>query len=181
MEVEAKFRLKCDPGLVFKKLVERGFIETGFYLETDVFFKHPCIDFSSTDEALRVRYRRSLHNGLTTCYLCYKGPRLSSGLVKVREEHEVRLEDFDGILKILYKLGFVELVSYTKVRKEMVNGDVKVCLDELLSNGFFLEIEAKEIGEVESLFNELKNCLEPVSKTYLEICLDTGRCVAKFE
>lgn len=181
MEVEAKFKLRCEPGFVIEKLVGKGFSELGFYLETDFFFKHPCRDFQLSDEALRIRCRRNVHNGLTTYSLCYKGPRVSYGLVKAREEYEVQVESLNNTLIILRKLGFTDFASFTKIRRELVYRNVKVCLDELLNVGFFIEFEGREVGEIEPLFNELKDCLEPVSKTYLEICIETGRCVVKLE
>ncbi|KUO86543.1 MAG: hypothetical protein AT709_07990 [Caldivirga sp. MG_3] len=74
LEVEVKFRIRDVKGLVNRL---RGFAtHIGSNVEEDHYFNHPCRDFRSTDEAVRVRVYGS---GRVT--VTYKGPRLG---VRVR-------------------------------------------------------------------------------------------------
>ncbi|MGW8318532.1 MAG: class IV adenylate cyclase [Candidatus Promineifilaceae bacterium] len=79
-------------------------------------------------------------------YLTFKAepaPRLVSDEVRVREELEIQVDDFDTTAAILERLGFQEVQVYEKYRETFVLGSVEVTLDEL-PFGDFMELEGSE-------------------------------------
>lgn len=181
LEREAKFKLKRDPSFYIDYLLRNGFKLIDSVLEQDTYFKHPCRDMKSRDEAFRIRSRRSLSRNSTVFSLCYKGPRRTEGLVKVREELEVEVRDLNVMREILLKLGFEEYASLSKYREVYAHGDNKVYLDYLVGVGWFLEIESSDLDFIKKLYNELIDDLEVVRETYLEICLSRGKCVSRVD
>jgi adenylate cyclase class 2 len=174
-EVEAKFRIKCSIEDMISRLSSLGFSEKDSFQEIDTYYNHPCRDFGRTDEALRIRKRVSEKTGHTACLLTYKGGRVVEGLAKKREELEIVVGDCSVMESILLRLGFKKVKTIVKNRIIYGNHDLEITLDNLHGIGWFMEIEAgRDI--VEKLYRELRGCLNPVHKTYLEICIETGRC-----
>lgn len=179
MEMEFKGEVLDAPELE-KRLGELGFAVVAECVETDIYYSHPCRDFSKSDEALRVRERRC---GESAYYaLTYKGRRLYEGDFKVRKEVEVFLarEAAELIKEILGELGFAPIAVVRKKRTILKRDNVEVTLDQLPGIGAFVEVElagpsarlAMEVVE------KLRDIVRPVSKTYLEICLERGACGA---
>ncbi len=146
----------------------------------DTYYQHPCRDFSSTDEALRIRIKR--FNGHFEAFLTYKGPKMDD-LSKTREEIEVPLSDPDGYASILERLGFKEILTVSKVReKYYVEKGVVLTLDTVEGLGTFVEIEA--IVEREELVprtvEKLRLILEGLGvekferRSYLELIMEKG-------
>lgn len=181
LEREAKFRLKLEPGFYIDYLMRFGFKLIDRIVELDTYFQHPCRDMASSDEALRLRSRRSLVKNTVSFLLCYKGPRRINGLFKEREEFEVEIKDMDIALNILNKLGFREVVSFLKYREVYVHERTKILIDHLIGVGWFMEIETDEPDFLEKFYRELRDHLEIVRETYLEICLSSGMCVNRVD
>ncbi|RLG80664.1 MAG: class IV adenylate cyclase [Thermoprotei archaeon] len=176
-EVEAKFRLLCSTEELRKLLEQAGFKQIDECVETDTYYSHPCKDFKQTDEALRLRKRECRDK--YTYVLTYKGPRLDkSSSTKVRLEREVEIADIRIANDILLQLGFRPISSFSKKRLIYAKSDTTVYLDQLYGVGWFVEIEGEEkrIYELKEL---MRNCLSPITETYLEICIRTGKCVEK--
>ncbi|HPR62599.1 MAG TPA: class IV adenylate cyclase [Thermoanaerobaculia bacterium] len=66
-------------------------------------------------------------------------PRVEEGM-KLREELEVSVNDFDEMLNILQSLGYQPSFRYQKYRTEWIFDELTLCLDET-PIGTFLEIE----------------------------------------
>jgi adenylate cyclase class 2 len=176
LEIEAKYKYICgDAKRIIEELVKKGYSIIGEYLEHDTYYNHPCRDFSKTDEALRLRMRRG--NDETISILTYKGPReIIHGNIKSRTELETRINNPASMDKILEKLGFKKILSFSKKRIILRRGDVEVDIDELFGVGTFIEIETRNTKLIDEFYKNMSKCLKPVRKTYLEICLETGRC-----
>jgi len=178
-EREVKLQIR-DYEKVKETILRAGLKYTDTCLEEDYYYSHPCIDLSTTDEALRARKRRC--NSSEHYTITYKGPRLieESGL-KTRLELEVELTSSQwGIIRsIIEKLGFNVVAKVSKARALYTSHCVNAYLDELLGVGFYLELEIKcESGEelVKKILVELSSSAQLVHETYLEICLKTKKC-----
>ncbi|NJE31492.1 class IV adenylate cyclase, partial [Thermococcus sp. 18S1] len=129
-------------------------------IHEDIYFNHPCRDFSKTDEALRVRIKR--FNGHFEASLTYKGPKLDK-ISKTRKEIEVNIDNVDTYIKLLHALGFKEVLTVEKTReKYYIEKGVTITLDEIEGLGKFVEIEklAKDEKEVEREVKRLQSILK---------------------
>ncbi|NPA97955.1 MAG: class IV adenylate cyclase [Crenarchaeota archaeon] len=173
-EIEAKYKVICSDEQI-KQLIEAigaSYIEV--LHEYDTYLQHPCKDFSQTDEALRLRMM--IVSDREKWILTYKGPRKMSGEIKSREEIEVELTEPEKILKILNRLGFKKIASITKKRYKYRYNDCDILLDHVKGLGVFLEIECRRKNEINKVKELIGSCIEPVYKTYLELCFETGVC-----
>lgn len=77
--------------------------------------------------------------------LTFKGPSAADAAseVKIREEIEVAVGDFDVMSAILQRLGFRPVQTYEKYRETFAWGDLEVVLDEM-PYGDFVELEGPE-------------------------------------
>ncbi len=175
VEVEAKYMVLCDLEVFLNKLSKLNPIYVGSRLEIDTYYNHPCRDFRATDEALRIRTIKSLSKGVTHV-LTYKGKRLLDNMVKKREELELNISD-PGILdEILIRLGFKKVARFSKKRIVYNVNNCMLSIDKLYGVGLFVEIEGSE-DRIKEIHEFLSECLKPIGKTYLEICIETGRCI----
>ena len=161
---------------IFEKVRER-FKFMRKEMHEDIYYQHPCRDFSETDEALRIRIKR--FDGHFEAFLTYKGPKLDS-ISKTRKEIEVPISDVDAYSDLLTSLGFREVLTIVKVReKYYVEKGVTITLDEVEGLGQFIEIEklVKE-GNIEEEVNKLRKILKELGvkkferKSYLELLLE---------
>ena len=131
MEVEVKFPVsEGEAEAVRAKLRGLG-LSARAVSQFDVYFSPP-----PGAEGV-VRLRREGRRVVLT----YKGPKLPHDL-KVREEVEVEVSDFDRARAILERLGLREVGVVRKVREEYELGSVKVSLDVVEGLGSFIEVEA---------------------------------------
>ncbi len=147
-EVEQKFCVD-DIERLQQSLAERGFSHVRLEQHRDTYFRHPCRDFRSTDEAFRVRCVDE------QAVVTYKGPRADSD-IKVRTEIELAIQhtDFSQWLSMLDRLGFVALPDvkktrdiYTRAHSQVPTGDllhaapIVVTIDRVNQLGDFAEVE----------------------------------------
>lgn len=165
-EVELKFRCE-DLDRARSKLRELGASLVKVVSQVDIYFQHPCRDFSKRDEALRLRVEEGGATELT-----YKGPR-EAGVVKAREELSTVVGDPAAAAKILEKLGFLEVARVKKAREVYAVSGVEVALDTVEGLGTFVELEDKGggLGELRRVAAELGVSGEPLKETYLEMLL----------
>lgn len=76
----------------------------------------------------------------TRARLTLKGPMRLEGNLKVREEHEVQIENADAARSLLEGLGFSVVRRYQKMREEWQLGGVTIALDHT-PIGDFAEFE----------------------------------------
>ncbi|ACS90557.1 MULTISPECIES: class IV adenylate cyclase [Thermococcus] len=147
-------------------------------IHEDMYFSHPCRDFSKTDEALRIRIKR--FNGHFEALLTYKGPKIDN-ISKTRKEIEVTIDNVDAYIELLHALGFREVLTVKKSReKYYVEKGVTITLDEIEGLGKFVEIEKLETDE-RNIENEVKRLLKILEslgvkqferKSYLELLME---------
>lgn len=161
LEKEVKYKVDCS---VLNDLLERlrtlGAKLVGPLREEDTYYNHPCRDFASTDEAVRIR----VSSGKTI--LTYKGPRLDSGPVKRRVELEARVNG--PLPEILEKLGFRRVARVVKDRFYAEYRGHTVSLDRVEGLGCYVEVEGPNPDDV---FRELGISGKQVEETYLELLL----------
>ena len=142
IEVEMKFSVS-DEAELRQRLTKWGVDLGRSEQQVDSYFSHPARDFSSTDEALRIRRTES------RVEVTYKGPRLDER-TKTRQEIEVSLAggeiaatQFEQILRVL---GFGSAGEVTKSRRvghlQGRGRVVTVALDQVDGLGSFLELES---------------------------------------
>ncbi|MEB3805962.1 MAG: class IV adenylate cyclase [Desulfurococcales archaeon] len=164
-EVEAKIRVDCD-GLeaILEKALELGGRLVGRQREVDIYYQHPCRDFTETDEALRVRVIDGARYSLT-----YKGPRIDDrGDIKKRVEIVVEIGRGD-IEKLLEEIGFRPMVSVSKDRTYIELRGATVTLDRVQRLGCFVEIEGDNPAGIKQVIEELGVKGEYVRETYAEM------------
>ncbi|QKQ99857.1 class IV adenylate cyclase [Metallosphaera tengchongensis] len=168
VEREIKVKLTIDPEAFLNTLLKEGYTYEGEEIHEDIYLNGENKDFRKTDEALRLR----LVNGRAE--LTYKGPRLGTKS-KSREEVTVTLDDKNGMLKILEKLGYRAVFTIKKRRKLLKKNGFTVCIDSVEDLGDFLEIEGINVSEDE-LMNFFNNFREKfkikgdiIYKSYLEM------------
>jgi len=169
IEREVKHVLTIDH-LRAVDLLSRDFGKPLIEHQVDIYYQHPSRDFSSTDEALRLRNV----NGRTE--LTYKGPKVSA-ITKSREEITVEVSDLDKADLLLRKLGFVPVAKIEKERYNFFDGKFVISIDSVVGLGDFIEIEGINVSEDELLeyVEKLKKTYgffgEKVIKSYLELIL----------
>jgi adenylate cyclase, class 2 len=160
--------------------------------QVDRYFNHPCRDFASTDEALRLRL-----NG-DAVVITWKGPRIDAG-TKTRREIELPLSvllpkggdvaapaasTIAHWTELLEALGFRPVATVAKRRRparmQWQGMAVDVVLDSVAGLGEFLELELQaseaELPQaracLESLAREL-GCGVSERRSYLELLLES--------
>ncbi len=172
IEKEIKLKLLDEGKIsVLEKYIEKkGGIFLGKYSIVDEYFSHPCRDFKQTDEALRIRI---INNNIE---LTYKSSR-AANIPKIREEFTVKVNNYEVLKTILLKLGFKPITKITKHRRMFIlNGDVKIFIDNVDRLGYFVEVETELTEKILNFIGILKEAgvewkLE--HKTYLELYLET--------
>src|SRR6476660_6910682 len=112
-EVEQKHRVPDEAEFV-ARLQERGANLEKPIEQSDQYYAHPCRDFATTDEALRIRVVGD------ESFVTYKGPKLDK-TTKTRREIELPLDpdDHEGsqFASLLAALGFTPVAVVRKRRR----------------------------------------------------------------
>ena len=167
MEVEIKAKIG-NPDEIRRILKDMGVRFEGEVHQKDFYFNHPCRDFASTDEALRIRISGDIR-------ITYKGPKVDSE-TKSREEIEFGVESYEKAVEMLKRLGFVEAGIVEKIREIYSLNDVEISIDDVLGLGYFVELEIQGENTEEnrerlfSLGKEL-GLDEYMRESYLELIL----------
>jgi adenylate cyclase, class 2 len=164
-EVEQKHRV-TDAAALIARLRERGVQLEKPIEQSDQYFAHPCRDFATTDEALRIRVVGD------KSFVTYKGPKLDT-TTKTRREIELPLDlaDHDGsqFLSLLAALGFTPVAMVRKRRRTFrINADkyeVDGALDDVDGLGCFVELELQANDD------NLEAAKRPISKLASELNL----------
>ncbi len=178
-EVEQKHPV-ADVAAVVARLTARGVTLGATIEQSDQYFAHPCRDFATTDEALRIRTAGG------RSFVTYKGPKLDAA-TKTRRELELPLDrqDADGsqLAELLVALGFTPVAVVRKKRRPFElpyeGRIVEGALDDMEGVGTFVELElrADEAGleEAKRLISALAAELElgpSERRSYLEMLLE---------
>jgi adenylate cyclase class 2 len=127
-----------DRAALERRLAERDTIWDDAIEQADQYFAHPCRDFATTDEALRIRTVGD------ESYVTYKGPKLDA-TTKTRREIEQPLSDGRQFSELLAALGFTPVATVRKTRRPFVldrdGQQVHGAIDEIGTLGTFVELE----------------------------------------
>ncbi|MBP7901462.1 MAG: class IV adenylate cyclase [Spirochaetes bacterium] len=123
-----------DENELRSKLKSIGAVFSDKLEEEDIYFSHPSRDFAETGEAFRLR-----KSGNKYCFT-YKGPRQSGG-IKIREEIEFSVGDYNAAYAMVEKLSFIPRGRVKKIREMLKYSDFTICLDDVEEVGKFIEIE----------------------------------------
>jgi adenylate cyclase class 2 len=143
-------------------------------IEEDIYFNHPCRDFASTDEALRIR--KTIRENTEIC-ITYKGPKIDKD-TKSREEINMTVNDLKGAEDLLRKLGFVAVAEVRKKRRYYRAGTLTICVDHVDNLGDYVEVEC--IGTYEECRERVLNTASALGlsdyerQSYLELILQRG-------
>jgi adenylate cyclase class 2 len=189
-EVEVKVSIR-SPAATEQALLRLGAVKTNIETQIDTYFNHPCRSFEDTDEALRLRDRKSidlatipddLHAGMIE--MTYKGPKLDTS-TKTRYEMSVGISGTGSAQSILEHLGFTLIATVKKERTFFSVGDMVVSIDLVEHLGSYLEAErivgAKDkIPEArEEIFQFLAQLglhrEDSIRESYLELYLEKLR------
>lgn len=159
LEKELKYR-EADHGAVRDRLQAEGALRIGRWFESNIVFDTPGRDLKAAGKLLRLR-RKGDSAVLTVKVPPGKG---ESDVVKVFEEHETPVGDFEAMRDCLEALGYRVAFAYEKVREKWRLGGCAVCLDTL-PFGNFAEVEGDEEG--------IEACAKRIGLDVCEACLLT--------
>jgi adenylate cyclase class 2 len=106
--------------------------------EENLLFDGPDKHLKNSGSALRLRQYGA------KCLLTFKGPRVEDERLKIREEIETEVDDFQASKNVLERIGFRVCFEYGKYREKLQlqvgSEEVEICIDET-PVGCFVEIE----------------------------------------
>ena len=141
LEVELKAVLTPEQAAGLPdRLAALGYAPGALLRETDVYWNGDSRDFRRTDEALRLRTAEDLKTHTAETLLTYKGPK-RDGRSNTRTEYETAVGSMAAARGLLRALGFRDLFTVDKTRREFSRGKVTVCLDSVAGLGEYLELE----------------------------------------
>jgi adenylate cyclase class 2 len=115
--------------------------------EINLRFDTPDGDLAGSFQVLRLRQD-------TAARLTYKGPARVEGGVRVRQEIEFVVSDFEAARALLEALGYQVAMIYEKYRSMYNLGEVHVTLD-VLPYGDFVEIEGPDPESIRAVNDRL--------------------------
>lgn len=162
-EIEVKVRIR-DTRTVAERLLELGFqITIPRHRERNYLLDDASRSFQTAGKVLRVRHTPEKQT------LTFKGPIQTNSKLKRREEIECRIEDAEGMLRILEEAGFRVRTEYSKHRTVFEKGGFNMSLDETEA-GNYLEVEGPSEDDIVDLAGKLGYSEEDfVRRTYAEL------------
>lgn len=138
LEVEVKFLLANLPDMRHKLLAAGAVLKKERVYERNIRFDTP-------DEALLQKWELLRLRQDTAVRITFKGPAIEdlTSEVKVREELELTVDDFDTAVTIFTRLGYHPIQVYEKYRETFQLGGVEIVFDEM-PYGDFMELEGSE-------------------------------------
>jgi len=158
IEVELKFSLS-DPAALAQRLADLGGQPQGENRQTDVYFNAAHRDFLAEDvvsEWLRLRTEID-GDGRQSHSINFKR-WLPLGAVEAThcDEFESAIGNHEAFRRLLEALGFTEMVTVDKTRRQWRLGDVVIAVDIVANLGSFAEFEyVGDAGTVQEATSEL--------------------------
>lgn len=135
-ESEVKFYVQDLPAIEQRLKELAAILVQPRTFEINLRFDTPDLDLSRNLRVLRLRQD-------TAARMTFKGPAHGSEGVRVRQEIEFIVEDFETARALLEALGYEVSMGYEKFRTVYDLGEVHITLDEL-PYGNFVEIEGPD-------------------------------------
>lgn len=138
LEIEVKFLVEDLPAIRARLLAHGAQLHKPRIFERNIRFDNSWDGLRMQGKLLRLRQD-------ATARLTYKGEPQEAieSEVRVREEVEIEVSDFQKALALLNRIGFEPKQVYEKYRETFVFGRVEVVLDEM-PFGDFVELEGEE-------------------------------------
>lgn len=146
-ELEAKFYINDLSALKARLVTLGAALKHPRVLEINLRFDTPAGDFMRTFRALRLRQD-------TVARVTYKGPGTVQDGVRLRQELEFTVSDFDTAKAFLEALGYQVVVIYEKYRTTYTLGKLEISLDEM-PYGNFTEIEGPDGQSIQEAASHL--------------------------
>ena len=169
LEVEVKF-LVADLSAFRARLVAAGgTLKKERVFERNVRFDTPNNGLLKKGELLRLRQDAAVR-------VTFKGevPEDLHSEVKVREELEISVNDFDTTALIFERLGFAPVQVYEKYRETFTLGDLEIVLDEM-PYGNFVELEGEESAIKTAAADLRLTWSKRITNNYLGLMADLKR------
>jgi len=146
-ELEVKFYVADLPALEARlKSLGATLVQPRTY-EINLRFDTPEGDLTRSYQVLRLRKD-------TVARVTYKGPSRSQEGVRIRQEYEFTVSDFDAAHKLFLALGYKVALVYEKYRTVYKLAGVEITLDEM-PYGDFTEIEGPDPGSIREANRQL--------------------------
>lgn len=147
VELEVKYYIKDNVSLENKVLELGGVLTQARTHELNLRFDTQ--DKRMTRDLQVLRLRQDVVARMT-----FKGPMGAEDGVRVRQEIEFTVSDFDAARKLLQALGFQISIIYEKYRTDYFLEGTHISLDEL-PYGYFLEIEGPDTHTIKDVNRSL--------------------------
>jgi len=173
-EIELKFEVTNYAEIVANLLKLAKFVNSSY--EITMMYDQGKKLFEK-DARLRLRKISKLNSEEESTELSYKKPITREG-IKIEEEYESEVSNFEEIKKILENLGFSLVSSYERIRDTFYYEKIKITLDSF-PFGDYIEFE----GEIEQIkriskecgFNLKENITKSCDDIYAELCLKESK------
>lgn len=146
-ELEVKFFV-CNLPAIKERVIEMG----GNLTQKRVLERNLRLD--TPDQRLREAYQVLRLRLDTEARLTYKGPAISVGGARLRQEIEFTVSSFEKAQTLLHALGYEIVLIYEKYREIFDVRETHVTLDEL-PYGSFVEIEGPDVAEIHAVSDAL--------------------------
>jgi len=146
-EIEIKVHVK-DLGQLEERLVALG-AEMLHPRQHEINLRFDRADRSLSKQAQVLRLRQDNQARLT-----YKGPGIAQQGVRIRQEIEFTVSDFDAARLFLEALGFEVYTGYEKYRTTYRYDQCEIVLDEM-PYGYFYEIEGPDVETIREVNTRL--------------------------
>jgi len=147
-----------------------GAEHVGAMVQTDRFFDTPEKALRGSDRGLRIRTVEHLSGwgaeADARAVVTFKGPREAASGVKIRAEHETRVDDEEALVWVFQACGLKPMLTIQKRRTTWRLDECLVELDELPAIGCFVEIEGPDEAAVDAVRAKLGLTGEGITDSY---------------
>jgi adenylate cyclase class 2 len=147
LELEVKYFLADLPALEARLQALGAQLAKPRVLEVNLRFDTPALALTHSYQVLRLRQD-------SVARMTYKGPGEVQEGVRLRQEIEFGVSDFDSARDLLQALGYQIILMYEKYRTTYNLDDVEVTLDQM-PYGDFAEIEGPNPASIRRLSQRL--------------------------
>jgi adenylate cyclase class 2 len=143
IEVEVKYSLP-DPESLIRRLADLDAVPLGQDRQVDTYFNAPHRDFLAGEivsEWLRLRTETSDRTAERSSINFKRWLPLGAAEATHADEFESGITDREAVRKLLDALGYTEIITVDKIRRQWRLSDVIVAMDTVASLGSFIEVE----------------------------------------